>query len=274
MTRMVRSRRWMARAVWNLRRWPRTRRIRGRVTKFLSVRYDTIPPNVTPFVVLATARSGSTLLMERLASNWKSIRSDGETFNPKIKRDLNFDGAMSRTYFTDTGHAFVGSKIIHSQVSDSELESILQGRGMRVVILRRDNLIRQFVSLQIAKKDRVWQQSATSERSDVSSRAVHIDANDLLEYQSFLAEVYKGFATHTAGMPVAEVTYEGLMDDLDPTIRRIGEFLGAGHPDRSVPTRLLRQNPEPLRELIVNFDELRRTLSAGGHSTLVAFLDS
>ncbi len=142
------------------------------------------------------------------------------------------------------------------------------------MIIRRKNVVRQFVSLQIAKRNKIWQLPAHSERSDVSSRAVQVETEELLDFEIFQSRTYERFASLVSGMPVFEISYESMVLDLEEVIREVGEFLGAGSPDKTVPSRLRRQNPEPLQELILNFAELRTSLSVGGHPDLVERLDS
>ncbi len=253
---------------------PKTERIRHLVVHWLSVKHVTVPPGVIPFVVLATERSGSSLLMDLLSSRWAAIRSDGEISNWHVRKGRSVEELLEATYFSDSGHRCIGSKIHRRQISDDDLKKVLAVPGIRVVVLERRGVVRQFVSLKIARKDNIWRQPVMYPRSDVTSRAVVITADELLEYESRQRHAYESFESLLGGAPFLNTTYEELMENRDVEIERIGEFLGVGKPDRSTSPRLRHQNPEPLSELISNFDQLRSDLSGLGREDLVSQLDS
>ena len=253
---------------------PRTARVRKFATRKLGVRNDTVPSGVTAFCVLTTERSGSSLLDERLSACWSEIRSDGEIFNPRHRGNRTFEETLARTYLVDTGHRIVGCKVIRSQVTDSELESLLRLPGIRVVVLRRENVLRQFVSLKIAEKDEIWKQPAHTSRSDVRSRAVEIGVEELLAYEEQQHQTYAQFEELIAGMPVHHMAYEELTTDFDAELVKLGEFLGAGLPNKSLTLKFLHQNPEPLRELISNYEVLRSDLMSAGHERFLWMSDT
>jgi hypothetical protein len=57
----------------------KTARIRYQLVRGISVKRDSVPPGIAPFVEVTTERSGSSLSMELLASRWAMIRSDDES---------------------------------------------------------------------------------------------------------------------------------------------------------------------------------------------------
>jgi len=253
---------------------PKTARVRKFAARRLGIRYDSVPPEVTAFCVLTTQRSGSSLLDERLSACWTEIRSDGEIFNSQHRDNRTFEETLARTYYTDTGHRFVGSKVIRDQVTESELKSLLLVPGLRVVVLRRGNVLRQFVSLKIAEKDKVWKQPAHTSRSEVRNRAVEIKLEELLAYEEQQNRTYKEFEELISGMPVHHMAYEELTTDLDAELVKLGEFLGTGFPNKSLPLKFLQQNPEPLRELISNYEVLRSDLMSAGHEQFLWMSDT
>jgi LPS sulfotransferase NodH len=262
----------LAHGISEMRPVPKTERIRHLLVKWLSIKHDSAPPGVIPFVVVATQRSGSSLLMDLLASRWASIRGDGEIFNPHVRRGRSVGEILGATYFSDSGHRCVGSKIIRRQVSDDELKTVLAIPGLRVIVLQRENVVRQFVSLKIARKDNIWRQPARYPRSDVMVRAVVISVDELLAYESRQRQAYESLEGLLSSTPCLHTTYEELMENRDLEIERIGDFLGVGKPDRSTSPRLRHQNPEPLFELIGNFDQLRSELSDLGREDLASQL--
>jgi LPS sulfotransferase NodH len=253
---------------------PKTARLRKFATRKLGIRHDSVPSGVTAFCILTTQRSGSSLLDERLSARWTEIRSDGEIFNAQHRGNRTFEETLARTYHVDTGHRIIGSKVIRYQVTDSEMRSLLVIPGLRVVVLRRDNVLRQFVSLKIAEKNKVWKQPTYTSRPDVRSRAVEVEIDELLAYEEQQNRTYEEFEALIAGMPVQHVCYERLAADLDSELEKVGEFLGAGLPNKSLPLKFLHQNPEPLRELISNFEKLNSDLISAGHERLLRMAEA
>jgi len=225
---------------------------------------DELPAGVTPFLVLASGRSGTTLLVDELNRRWDDVRSLREAFSAHTRVGHSFEETLGRVYFTDSGHRFVGCKIFRGHVTDSELRRILALPGMRVVILRRTNVLRKYVSLLIAIRDDQWHASRADPIAAAGDRAVDVDLPSFLRYRAMTDQAYDRFDQAVRGLPVLRITYEDLSADLDGTLRRVGKFLGAGAPDIEPAPHLVRQNPEPLRMLIRNYDELRPDLERLG----------
>lgn len=218
----------------------------------------TVPPGVTPFVVLSSGRSGSTLLVDELNRRWPEIRSLREEFN-RAHHDRSFEEGFRHVWSTPTGHRFAGCKVFPGHVTAAELRSILKLPGMRVVILDRRSALRRYVSFQIARRDGQWL-STRGPVVEAGSRRIHVDLAHFLRYRDAVNEWYAAFDRAVVGLPVHRTTYEQLSADLDGELRRVAAFLGAGPPATELPPRLVRQNPEPLRALVSNFDELRVAL--------------
>lgn len=214
----------------------------------------------TRFVVLTDGRSGSTLLVDELGRRWNSIRAEREIFLPIIRERFEyFEDVVTDTYMDDTGHPIVGCKILNGQVSESQLRALLQLDGMHVIILRRRNELRRHVSFQIAARTAVWSVTGVRDAGstlEAGERSIAIEPGTFYRQMQGSARWFQTCAQASDGLPRLEVCYEDLAADLDGELRRIAEFLGAGEPDREDPPRLRKQNPESLRTLITNFDEI------------------
>ena len=70
------------------------------------------------------------------------------------------------------------------------------------------------------------------------------------------------------GKPLLDVTYENLVDAPDVEFRRVTDFLHVPFQDPQAST--LRQNPEPLAQLLVEYDVLRTTFAT---TDLAPFFD-
>ena len=174
-------------------------------------------------------------------------------------RDRPFEEGFRHVWSTPTGHRFTGCKVFPGHVTDAELRSILGLPGMRVVILDRRSILRRYVSFQIARRDGQWL-STRGPVVDAGSRRLHVDLDHFLRYRDAVHGSYAAFDRAVVGLPVHRTTYERLSADLDGELRRVAAFLGAGPPATELPPRLARQNPEPLRALVSNYDELRDAL--------------
>lgn len=222
----------------------------------------------TRFIVLSEGRSGSTLLIDELNRRWPEIRSKGEEFSHLRRGPLDdFVSVARRTFIEETGESIVGCKIFALQVSEQELESLLRLDGMRVVILRRRNLLRRYTSFNIALKTSEWHGNQFRLRNQAltaEKRSITIDTKDLIEGIITSDNRFRRFESATEGLPRIEVWYEDLSADLDAELRRVATFLGAGPPAHESPPKLSKQNPEPLRELITNYDEVSEFLEDVG----------
>ncbi len=236
----------------------------ARSTEHADLHADPSSSITTRFILLTEGRSGSTLLADELDRRWTEIRSRREEFS-KVQRSSfeTFEDLARHTFIEETGETIVGCKIFSSQIADQELAALLQLDNMRIVFLRRRNLLRRFVSEQIAKKTSKWHLNRFRLRDDpltIEDRTITIDKTVLLNRLMYSRNSFQRFEKAAAGLPYLDVWYEELAADLDGELRRVATFLGAGEPAHESPPRLSKQNPEPLRALISNFDEIREFL--------------
>ena len=218
----------------------------------------------TRFIVLSEERSGSTLLVEELHRRWPEIRSKGECFSELIRSESDdFESVARRTFLDDSGEEIVGCKIFSGHVSEPQLRALLQLEGMRVIILRRRNQLRSYVSFKIAKKTKEWHWNQFRLRDQpltAEKRSITIDKRELFKGIIISNNRFQWFERATVGIPRIDVWYEDLSAHLDDELRRVATFLGAGAPAHENSPRLKRQNPEPLRDLVTNFDEVSEFL--------------
>ena len=231
----------------------------------------TASPSVTTrFILLSEQRSGSTLLGEELDRRWTEIRTRGELFNP-AHRDpsASFEDIACSAFDDDSGAKIVGFKLFGTQVTQQQLTALLQVEGIRVVILRRRDQLSRYVSNKIAIRTGRWREDQSAgpiESIPVEQRAITVDIEELRTQLQISHDNFREFERLTVGIPRIDVWYEDFSADLNGELRRIATFLGAGEPAHESPPRLVRQNPEPLGELITNFEEVSRFLRNAGLS--------
>jgi hypothetical protein len=72
----------------------------------------------------------------------------------------------------------------------------------------------------------------------------------ILRIDNFMKNLFVEHAT-------CEITYEDLTADREAALGPVWEFLGV-QPSSEARITLRRQNPQPIRELVENFDDLKR----------------
>ena len=224
----------------------------------------------TRFILLGEARSGTSLLLDELNRRWTEIRAKGEIFSHTERGSASSFEDVARTAFSDEhGATIVGFKLFSNHVTEQQISALLQAEGMRVIILRRRNPLRRYVSVEIARKTGRWSQGRPADPDTpipVEDRRISIDVGHLKTTLRLSEDRFRGFDQLTFGVPKIGVWYEDLVADLDGELRRIASFLGAGEPAHQSPPRLEQQNPEPLEDLIANYDKVSRLLRRIGKS--------
>lgn len=215
-------------------------------------------------MVLTKPRTGSNLLVNSLQTH-PGMKVFGELFrggaDEATKEAIldSVDGYFSERIFKryDKSIKAVGFKIFyHHPVYDHSgkvWNYLLNREDLRVIHLRRANLLRALVSMKIAEKTDVWKVSR--EQSEPVDKSIKLTAQECLEdfckTRQWEIEANEKFSNS----PVLELTYEDLTSDYQSQMRDVQAFLGVEpaelHPLSS------KQNPEALADLIVNYAELK-----------------
>ncbi len=273
------------------------------------------PAQRVHFVVLGQARSGTTLLVDALSShpeircfreifNWRQDFVDYQVdgYDKSDPLDLELRQSDPEAFLRERvfcGHPpsirAVGFKLIDAHIwGFAGLAKLLAAdRELLVVHIRRNNLLRELVSLRLAEATGEWAgrrrtvpaqlllalrrpsrargalaQVLRRLRNGPALRAVTLTREEcerwFLEAELRAEHFERLFAEH----PRVAVRYEELVAHRDETLEQVQRFLGVEPVTLSVTTR--RQNPEPLRELLVNYDELREAFRG---TAAAAFFD-
>jgi hypothetical protein len=181
----------------------------------------------------------------------------------------------------------VGFKYLYGHFwgSDALTEAIAGDEAIRVVHLKRRNQLRRYVSLRMAEATGRWLDEAPVRPPGVASLVERLRRRGiaLARRAGFPArkrparprlrltreECLKGFAENEREVarigamfdahPQLTLWYEDILRGRDEAFGRVQRFLGV-EPVRLAVT-LRRQNPEPLRDIIENYDELRAALA-------------
>ncbi len=196
------------------------------------------------------------------------------------------------------GTQAVGFKAAYGHVSEfpGVVEHLRDNRELHVIHLKRRNLLRLLTSIKIAEMTGVWFEGDSKamlrkrltarnvlqaarhprraaarlyqlwrgpDRPDRAPTKISVD-----EFKTFIDETHSRvshfdslFHTH----PLITVHYEDLADRRQQVFDQVQKFLGVK--TRPFTTTLRRQNPEPLNDLISNYDELYEAFRGGLYET-------
>ncbi len=273
----------------------------------------------TRFIITGDARTGSNMLAQALNTN-PAIRCFREIFNGQQdyvdyfvegydqadRADLDLRNSdpvrfLRTRIFNEHPEQYraVGFKYLYGHFwgFDALTEHLQADPDLRVIHLKRRNMLRSLVSVQLAEATNKWIEDWGPTRPRplpvrAASAATHpirtiqrlrkkfappvetkpevILTQEQCERWFFrtnheVTRTEEIFASH-AGL---ELYYEDIIADRDAAFARVQEFVGV-EPQKLVVT-LRRQNPEPLRDLISNYDELRAAFAG---TTEEAFFDA
>ncbi len=217
---------------------------------------------VTKFVILFVERAGSTYLTTLLNSH-PDILSLGEQLVV-----LTQNGADAETQLDWTKKFLTppivgrnkarGFKTKHIDISDPNgFTHLVKQLDCKIILLQRQNSIKAVVSTINAQ--RLWEKSGywnlLNEENRMSSFSVDPDMFDeLLQTRLQLDAEIEQYASNLQ-LPMLSLYYEDLLRDKNLFLSQIYSFLGVKPKPAEGITK--KNTKDDLREVIVNFDELR-----------------
>jgi LPS sulfotransferase NodH len=233
------------------------------------------------FVVLTSARTGSTWLMDRL-NRQPGVEAHGELFlnHARMKPALasladgkRFIEVRGGPKFTRPRRVFsyldalcrpariVGFKLMYKQLQNyPEILVYLAVHRVRVIHLTRRNLLDVVVSEELAKLTGVSHALADSSSS---IPMVQIDTGTIVNRLAGLRnkpnrvrQLIRLFIN-----PMLEVTYESLLEN-DDEFERILKYLEVANSRADAGSSLAKRGVRSHRESIANYDELQRRLDS------------
>lgn len=214
-------------------------------------------PSYKRFIVLTRSRTGSNLLISYLDSH-PNIHAEGEIFQ-RLGGRSNKE-ILDRIFcsYPESIRA-VGFKIFYYHPLDDERKevwNILRNmRGLNIIHLKRQNVLRTLVSCKIAGEHNVWTSHAETKKLGIPDKQVEFTPNELSKGFRQTLDWEEEYASMFKGMPTLEVMYENLVYGLEAEYRKIMSFLGV--PFHFPHSSFERQNPERLQDLIVNYGEMK-----------------
>jgi hypothetical protein len=237
---------------------------------------------MTRAIILTTQRTGSTFLEDCLEShpqvfcvgelliNGINVRAPQALMRWRYAAKLYrfvvggawHPTALMERFFSSQDKPVKVFKAMYNHVSPPwTLNYLRNDRELRVIHLQRRNLLKMYVSKLLLSKKRVkaWQPHATSPVPPVSTYVSPQAALASMRKARALHDRYdRAFAQH-AKMAIA---YEEMIENgaLSPRVSAaVCDFLGIAH--HPMASRLIKINPDNLRAMIANYDEVAAVVS-------------
>jgi LPS sulfotransferase NodH len=242
------------------------------------------------YMITCPARTGSTMLVQLLRSH-PEICSHGEVFTPhqitgitgiyaqerreepdfleKLAVERNDDPIkfLYKIVLDPQGKKAVGFKLKHDELVLPEykalLEEIVNDLDFRIIHLRRENLLRRYLSHYIT--NHVTHVTVAAEgqtipelpRVELDPRECQKDFETVHNRETQFVEL---FAEH----PNFSISYEEMVAGAPAKIRALLDFVGV--PPRKLTTMTQRLGCDDLRQVIANFEELRNYFAGSPYS--------
>ena len=211
----------------------------------------------TRFIVLSRSRTGSNMLISFLNSH-PDILVEGEIFaklNGRDHRDI-LAGAYGKQPHRVKAKGF---KIFYYHPQDGDPDSLfadLTGQtDLRVIHLKRRNILRTLISRKIAAAQDVWAVTTSTPTEIARRKAVRLSVEELEDgFRQTRAWEERGDAAFS-GHRTVSIYYEDLVASPKASFETILGFLDL--PYRPLETNHRRQNPEHLEDLVTNYGELK-----------------
>jgi LPS sulfotransferase NodH len=217
-------------------------------------------PVTRRFAIVGNARTGSNYLLDGLKSS-PSIRMYHEIFAGHNRRaGQDFSSLLSTVFqYESRSIQMVGFKVFYNHLSEEEWQRLQACRDLQIIHLTRRNRLRTVISLEIAFKTGQWTQSVRAGRP--REKQVVLEPSKLIKRLEQIESGEAAARSRFCDRPILEIVYEELVQSPPEVFASVGAYLGVDGIDPGQ-IRLKRQNPEALRQLIVNYDEVAAALSS------------
>jgi LPS sulfotransferase NodH len=202
-------------------------------------------------------RTGSNLLRTALQSS-PQVAMANEIFSPNERvmgKDFDIIMANLLRHYPISVKA-VGCKIFYPHLTAHEWLQFNALPDFKIIHLMRRNQVKLFLSLQIAQKTNRWIENKPGIKPPLEQRQIRIDPRQLKAFIQ-LSHLWREQARQRfKDRAILEIYYEDLIADFDRVVTEAITFIGAKQWDRAK-VNLRKQNPEAMRDLILNYDELK-----------------
>lgn len=237
--------------------------------------------SMTKAIIVTTQRTGSTFLEECLESH-PEVWSGGELlisgihvrapsflsssrYATKLYRFVAggawYPTRLMTRFFESGGRPVRIFRAMYNHIENPwTLGYLRRNSNIHILHLRRQNLLKMYVSKLLLSRKRVeaWQPHATTPVPVVST---YVSPQAALIHMRRAKALYDHYEQAFAQHPRLGLVYENMIENqgLRPRVaQQVCAFLGiSNHPMRS---NLIKINPDNLRDMVTNYDELARVL--------------
>ena len=173
---------------------------------------------------------------------------------------------MDQFYGGGTAQVRVFKAMYNDLANPFALRYLQRQEDIRVLHLRRENLLKVYVSrLLMTKREKLHV------IEPVKAVQTHVDPAEAVAYIDKARALHARFDARFAGHPLLPVCYEEMIDgaQLRPDVAAaVCDFLGV---DRfQMKSRQVKINPESLRDMVTNYDELAEAISHTAYKGMLA----
>lgn len=211
----------------------------------------------TRFIIISQPRVGSTLLLSYL-NNHPQVIVKGEIVREK-KLNLKYRNISIVDFLEDTVYKkyhksikAVGFKYFyeHQSLEPELLNYIIAHNDIKIIHLKRRDLLRTYVSNKISEKTGVWSITKFEKDKPLHTKRIKFENEDYIQYKSNIEKEYENFKKNFLFHCQYHIYYEDLVKDKNKKLSEIQSFLLLEN--KSLITLLDKQNPEALNDLLIN----------------------
>jgi len=237
------------------------------------------------YVVIGSLRAGTFLLCSTLRKH-DQVRSYGELFNPSCvplaaaglgritspsllqfrrSRPVEFLEKICNPPVPENIKA-IGFKVFYGHLDGlvKVTDYFIKSKNLKIVHLKRRNILRQFVSLKLALETGVWGIPSVDQRKRVS---VFISVDEFIHAADSILDRQHLYERKFSDHQYMELCYEDLEPNQEEGFNDLQSFIGVDV--QTLKPDLVKQNILPLREVIRNFDEVVSRLKNTPYSVFV-----
>lgn len=209
-------------------------------------------------VVIGRARTGSNLLLSYMNSH-PNLHMEGEIFAFQKQRPTQ--AILDRVHKIQPKNVqAAGFKLFYHHPMDNKDSDIWrrlkEDKGIHIIQLRRENMLRTHISRKIAMRSDVWTASTNKQVNQIGRKSVSFSKSELElgfnKTKTWEANAQKDFYEH----PFIQISYERMVATPETELNRLTRFLGVD--DFPLETHLKKQNPEKLEDLVENYAQLKK----------------
>ena len=130
-------------------------------------------------------------------------------------------------------------------------------KNIKIIHLVRENKLRTYVSGQIARKTNQWTRK-TNHKISIEDKQIKIETEDLLEKLKEMKKFEDQTKIQFSGHEFLEISYEDLVSDKNKIMGQVFELLNIKN--GPLQSSHKKQNSETLKDIILNYDEVKSAL--------------